>query len=159
MVSGGDRGKKPPPTKRAAKKKAPVKKAAPKQTAAQLRSEDTFVASVLTGSTQQHAAAAAGISENTACRWMKDPRIAKRVSDGRAALWEQNITGIAALEAKARRVLDEQMDSKSPKVALLAARTVMMEARHARPTAATDDPNPGDRGMLIDYLTNELAPE
>jgi hypothetical protein len=84
-----------------------------------------IVAALAAGTTNQDAAAAAGVGERTVRRRLEDPAFQRQVLDARSALLEQAIGRMAGATTEAADTLRSLLNAESENVRHAAAKTLL----------------------------------
>lgn len=100
------------------------------------RLRETAVAALLAHPTYQEAARAAGVSESTLARWLREPAFAAAVREARRRTLEQAIGALSAATAEAVATLRAMLGAEGESVRVRAAVAIL---EHALRGAETQD--------------------
>lgn len=87
--------------------------------------DDSFALAIASGTSVREAAAAAGLSERTAYRRLRDPAFRRRVSEFRASLLSEAVGRLSEAANEAVSTLKALLSSRTDSVRLSAARTIL----------------------------------
>jgi nitrogen-specific signal transduction histidine kinase len=95
------------------------------------RKQDQAIAGLLTAGTHAEAAVAAGISEATLQRWLRDPGFVAAYRQARRQVVEAAVAQLQRATSNAVATLERNLDCKNPSVEVRAAATILERATKA----------------------------